>query len=92
MTRNFVDAEKYVSVDGIENALKVAKVLLETGHEVFIELDDCDIYCIHFNNSKCSYDVGGFYRLSEEQIDYIYSMSNKCNTCEEAEDGGTEDA
>lgn len=72
MTRNFVDEEKYISVRGIDNALEVAKVLLKNDYEVFMELDDCDVYCVHFNHAKYKhYGNASFYRITEEDAELL---------------------
>lgn len=72
MTRNFANDEQVISVEGIEKALKVAKVLLENDYEVFIELDDCDIYCVHYSTAKYRhFGNAAFYRISEEDVEYL---------------------
>lgn len=72
MTKNFAEEEKYISVRGVDNALEVAKVLLKNGYEVFIELDDCDVYCVHFNHAKYKhYGNAAFYRITEEDAELL---------------------
>jgi len=72
MTKNFAEEEKYISVKGIDNALEVAKVLLKNDYEVFIELDDCDVYCVHFNHAKYKhYGNASFYRITEEDAELL---------------------
>ena len=73
MTNNFRDNEKYIAVRGMDNAMEVAKVLLKNGYEVFVELDDCDIYCVHYAYAKYKgFGNAAFYRISEEDLDAIY--------------------
>jgi hypothetical protein len=73
MTNNLRDSEKYIAVEGMDNAMEVAKVLLKNGYEVFVELDDCDIYCVHYAYAKHKGFCGpAFYRISEEDLDTIY--------------------
>ena len=74
MTKNLRDTEKYVSLRGVDNAMELAKFLLRNGYEVFIELDDCDIYCVHYAEAKYR-ELGNaaFYRISEEDLDAIYN-------------------
>ena len=74
MTKNLRDTEKYVSLRGVDNAMELAKFLLRNGYEVFVELDDCDIYCVHYAEAKYR-DLGNaaFYRISEEDLDAIYN-------------------
>ncbi len=72
MTRNFADDEKYISVKGIDNALEVAKVLLKNDYEVFMELDDCDIYCIHYAHAKYKhFGNAAFYRITEDDVETL---------------------
>ena len=69
MTKNFADGEKYISVNGVDAALEVAKVLLKNDYEVFIERDDCDVYCVHYAYAKNkNYGNAGFYRITEEDV------------------------
>lgn len=72
MTKNFAEEEKYISVHGMDNAMEVAKVLLKNSYEVFIELDDCDIYCVHYAYAKYKhFGSPAFYRISEDDVDYL---------------------
>jgi hypothetical protein len=73
MTNNLRDSEKYIAVTGIDNAMELAKVLLKNGYEVFVELDDCEIYCVHYAYAKYKgFGNAAFYRISEEDLDAIY--------------------
>ena len=74
MTNNLRDKDRYVSLRGVDNAMELAKFLLRNGYEVFVELDDCDIYCVHYAEAKYR-DLGNaaFYRISEEDLDAIYN-------------------
>lgn len=72
MTYNYVEPEKYISVHGMDNAMEVAKLLLKNDYEVFIELDDFDIYIVHFAEAKYkNFGNPAFYRVTEEDIDAI---------------------
>ena len=74
MTKNLRDTEKYVSLRGVDNAMELAKFLLRNGYEVFVELDDCDIYCVHYAEAKYrNLGNAAFYRISEEDLDAIYN-------------------
>ena len=74
MTTNFRDNERYVSLRGVDNAMELAKFLLRNGYEVFVELDDCDIYCVHYAEAKYrNLGNAAFYRISEEDLDAIYN-------------------
>lgn len=72
MTQNYVEAERYISVKGIDNAMEVAKVLLKNDYEVFIEAEDLDIYGVHFAEAKyLDYGNPTFYRMRTEDIEPI---------------------
>ena len=74
MTKNLRDTEKYVSLRGVDNAMELAKFLLRNGYEVFVELDDCDIYCVHYAEANYrNLGNAAFYRISEEDLDAIYN-------------------
>ena len=74
MTKNLRDNERYVSLRGVDNAMELAKFLLRNGYEVFVELDDCDIYCVHYAEAKYrNLGNAAFYRISEEDLDVIYN-------------------
>lgn len=69
MTKNFANEEKYIAVNGLKNAFEIAEVLLKNDYEVFIEKDDCGIYCVHYNDAKYEgYGNAAFYRISEEDV------------------------
>lgn len=74
MTKNLREKEKYISLRGVDNAMELAKFLLRNGYEVFVELDDCDIYCVHYAEAKYR-ELGNaaFCRISEEDLDAIYN-------------------
>ena len=81
MTKNFADEEKYISVNGIDAALEVAKVLLKNDYEVFIELDDCNVYCVHYAYAKNkNYGNAGFYRISEEDVETLYCKHSEISS------------
>ena len=72
MTKNFADEEKYISVNGVDAALEVAKEHKKNGYEVFIELDDCNVYCVHYAYAKNkNYGNAGFHRISEEDAETL---------------------
>ena len=74
MTKNLRENERYVSLRGVDNAMELAKFLLRNGYEVFVELDDCDIYCVHYAEAKYrKLGNAAFYRISEEDLDAIYN-------------------
>ena len=72
MTKNFAEEEKYISVNGVDAALEVAKVLLKNDYEVFIELDDCNVYCVHYADAKYkNFGNAAFYRITAEDVETL---------------------
>ena len=81
MTKNFADEEKYVSVNGLDTALGVAEKKKKNGYEVFIELDDCNVYCVHYAYAKNkNYGNAGFYRISEEDAETLYCKHSEISS------------
>ena len=48
---NRLIGNNYVAVKGKDNALKIAAALLEQDYQVFIQLDDCDIYVVAYTGN-----------------------------------------
>lgn len=83
MTKNFADEEKYISVKGVDAALEVAKVLLKNDYEVFVELDDCDVYCVHYAQAKYkNFGNAAFYRITEEDVETLEAARYDSEDCE----------
>lgn len=40
--------DAYVAVEGLDNAMKLAKTLVEVGKRVMVQLDDCNIYIVAY--------------------------------------------
>ena len=84
MTKNFADEEKYISVNGVDAALEVAKVLLKNDYEVFIERDDCNVYCVHYAYAKNkNYGNAGFYRITEEDVQTLECKHSEISSDED---------
>ncbi len=76
MTRNFANEDQVIAVEGVDRALELAKVLLKNDYEVFVELDDCNIYCVHYSTAKYKhYGNAAFYRITQEQAEYLDSLT-----------------
>lgn len=96
MTKNFENEDQYISVHGIKNALEVAETLLKNEYEVFIERDDCDIYCVHYSIAKYkNFGNATFYRISEDDVELLekkrmpkdYDKDDRdCKCCDEDEE------
>lgn len=65
--------ERYVAVEGLENALEMAKALIKNDYQVMVQLDDCDIYIVAFTENATEYGKK-FTPLSFEEIDAIEDM------------------
>ena len=64
---NYLLKDKYIAVEGKDNALKIAAALIDQNYQVFIQLDDCDIYIVAYtdNNTNCGGDE--FALLDDEE-------------------------
>ena len=72
MTRHFADEDKYIATRGLDAALEVAKTLIKNDYEVHIELDDCDVYIVHFAHAKhLRFGNASFYRITEDQVEVL---------------------
>ena len=65
--------ERYVAVEGLENALEMAKALIKNDYQVMVQLDDCDIYIVAFTENTTEFG-DKFTPLSFEEIDAIEDM------------------
>lgn len=65
--------ERYVAVEGLENALEMAKALIKNDYQVMVQLDDCDIYIVAFTENSTEYG-NKFTPLSFEEVDAIEDM------------------
>ena len=65
--------ERYVAVEGLENALEMAKALIKNDYQVMVQLDDCDIYIVAFTENTTEFG-NKFTPLSFEEIDAIQDM------------------
>ena len=65
--------ERYVAVEGLENALEMAKALIKNDYQVMVQLDDCDIYIVAFTENTTEFG-NKFTPLSFKEIDAIEDM------------------
>lgn len=65
--------KRYVAVEGLENALEMAKALIKNDYQVMVQLDDCDIYIVAFTENTTEFG-NKFTPLSFEEIDAIEDM------------------
>lgn len=66
----------YISVDGKDNALKIAAALLEQDYQVFIQLDDCNVYVVAYTNNDTRYGGDEFAKLNDEEQELIVGHCN----------------
>lgn len=73
---NRLIGNNYISVAGKDNALKIAAVLLEQDYQVFIQLDDCDIYIVAYASNDTRYGGDEFAKLNDEEQELIMGHRN----------------
>ena len=59
----------YIAVEGREAALKVASALIEQNYQVMIQLDDCNIYIVAYEDNDPSYGSNQFASISPEEME-----------------------
>ena len=62
---------KYIAVEGREAALKMASALLEQNYQVMIQLDDCNIYIVAYEDNDSSYGDNQFASISPEEMEAL---------------------
>ena len=73
---NRLIGNNYISVAGKDNALKIAAALLEQDYQVFIQLDDCDIYIVAYTSNDTRYGGDEFAKLNDEEQELIMEHRN----------------
>ena len=73
---NRLIGNNYISVEGKDNALKIAAALLEQDYQVFIQLDDCDIYIVAYTSNDTRYGGDEFAKLNDEEQELIMEHRN----------------
>ena len=66
-----------IEVHGMDNALKVAKTLLEQDYQVFVQLDDCDIYIVSYAFNNPNLDGSRFALLEADEEEYVSDYINE---------------
>lgn len=61
----------YIAVEGREAALKVASALIEQNYQVMIQLDDCNIYIVAYEDNDSSYGSNQFASISPEEMEEL---------------------
>ena len=73
---NRLIGNNYISVEGKDNALKIAAMLLEQDYQVFIQLDDSDIYIVAYTSNDTRYGGDEFAKLNDEEQEIIMGHRN----------------
>lgn len=69
----------YIAVEGREAALKVASALIEQNYQVMIQLDDCNIYIVAYEENDPSYGDYQFASLSPEEMEELQFKRDEVN-------------
>lgn len=73
---NRLIGNKYIAVEGKDNALKIAAALLEQNYQVFMQLDDCDIYIVAYTSNDTRDGGDEFAKLNDEEQEIIMEYRN----------------
>ena len=73
---NRLIGNNYIAVEGKDNALKIAAALLEQDYQVFIQLDDCNIYVVAYASNDTRYGGDEFAKLDDEEQELIMGHRN----------------
>lgn len=68
---NRLIGNNYVAVKSKDNALKIAAALLEQDYQVFIQLDDCDIYVVAYTGNDTRYGGDEFAKLNDDEQELV---------------------
>ena len=68
---NSLLTEKYIAVEGKDNALKIAAALIDQNYQVFIQLEDCDIYIVAYTDNDTSCGGSEFALLNDDEQELI---------------------
>ena len=60
-----------LEIEGMKNALRVAETLLEQGYQVFVQLEDCDIYIVSYALNDADLDAARFALLEPDEEEYV---------------------
>ena len=60
-----------LEIEGMDNALKVAKTLLEQDYQVFVQLEDCNIYIVSYAFNDADLDGSRFALLEPDEEEYV---------------------
>ncbi|WP_337529096.1 hypothetical protein [Zhenhengia sp.] len=61
-----------ISVKGLDQALKIARDLIEADYQVMVQLDDGDIYIVSYEYNDLTYGSNRFASITPEEEEDIY--------------------
>lgn len=62
--------DSIITVEGIDNAMELAKVLVKNNYQVMVQLDDMDVYVVSFVSNE-TWEECEFAILDQNEIDLI---------------------
>ena len=74
---NSLLTEKYIAVEGKDNALKIAAALIDQDYQVFIQLEDCNVYIVAYTDNNTSHGGSEFALLDDDEQEYIEIQRNE---------------
>ena len=60
-----------LEIKGMDNALKVAKTLLKQDYQVFVQLEDFDIYIVSYALNDANLGTAQFALLEADEEEYV---------------------
>ena len=66
--------DKYLSAKGLDNAMEIAKILIQNDYQVMVQLDDCDVYIIAFEPNDAALGCNRFASLTPTEVEHIYDL------------------
>ena len=60
-----------LEIKGMDNALKVAKTLLKQDYQVFVQLEDCNIYIVSYALNDANLGTAQFALLEADEEEYV---------------------
>lgn len=61
-----------ISVKGLDQALKIARDLIEADYQVMVQLDDGDTYIVSYEDNDLTYGSNRFASITPEEEENIY--------------------
>lgn len=60
-----------LEINGMDNALNVAKTLLKQDYQVFVQFEDCNIYIVSYAYNDADLDAAQFALLEPDEEEYV---------------------